>query len=94
MNLWGSQQAETLAETIESGPLCITDLLQTYCSLFLIYTYFLINFLILLLALYNVTFQCGHKNIFRKFKKFILPTKSFKKIFAHQKLRKTPQEVA
>ena len=64
--------SETLAETIESGPI-------------LIYNYFLINFLILLLALYNVTFQCGCKNIFRNFLKIS---------FAHKKLKKPPEEVA
>ena len=37
------------------------------------------------LALYYVTFQCGPRNIFRKIKK---------KIFAHKKLKKTPQKVA
>ena len=57
--------AETLAETIESGPLCITDLFQNK-SVFLMYNYFLLNFLILLLALYYVNFQCGPQNIFRK----------------------------
>ena len=49
--------SDTIAETIELGPLC---------GLFLIYNYFLINFLILLLALHYVTFQCGCKNIFIK----------------------------
>jgi hypothetical protein len=43
----GGLDPETLAETIESGPLCITDLFQN--SLFLIYNYFPINFLILYL---------------------------------------------
>ena len=43
----------------------------------MIYNYFLINFLILLLALYKVTFQCGRKNIFRKFLEIS---------FAHKKL--------
>ena len=51
----------------------------------LIYNYFLINFLILLLALYYVTFQCGCKNISIKLKK---------KIFGQKKLKKPPQNVA
>jgi flagellar biosynthesis protein FlhB len=59
--------AETLAETIESGPLCITSV----CSLFLVYNYFPINFLILLLAIYDLNFQCGRKISFahKKLKK-------------------------
>ena len=42
-------------------------------------------FLIHLLALYNVIFQCKHKNIFRKFLKIS---------FAHKKLKKPPEKVA
>ena len=42
---------ETLAETIESDPLCIADLFQK----FFIYDQFLIKFLIFFLALYYVT---------------------------------------
>ena len=59
------QRAETLAETIESDPLCIADLFQK----FFIYDQFLIKFLIFFLALYYVTFQCGCKNIFIKIRK-------------------------
>ena len=38
-----------------------------------------------MLALYNVTFQCGCKNIFRNFLKIS---------FAHKKLKKPPEKVA
>ena len=49
-------------ETIESGPLCITDLFQNKSV-----AYFLTRIILLLfLALYYVTFQCGRKNIFYK----------------------------
>ena len=45
------EEAETLAETIESDPLCITDLFQIKSV-----AYFL--FIISFIALYYVTFQC------------------------------------
>ena len=45
-----------LTETIESGPLCITDLFQNKSVAYLIYIYYFKNFLICYLALYYVTF--------------------------------------
>ena len=45
----------------------------------------IIIFLILVLILYYVTFQCGRKNIFRKILRIY---------FAHKKLKKAPQKVA
>ena len=42
------------------------------------------NFSIRFIALYYVTFQCGHKNIFRKY---------LKKNFAHKKLKKHPKKL-
>ena len=68
---------ETLPETIESGPLCITDLFQNMS----VVAYFqsIIIFLYLFQLIYYSTFQCGRKNIFRNF---------CKNIFAHKKLNK------
>ena len=57
---------------------------ELVCSLFLNYIYFLKNFFISFLALYYVTFQCRHYNIFKFFKIF----------FALKKLKKPPQKVA
>ena len=49
--------SETLAETIESDPLRITDLTKNKsCSLFFVYKYFHITVLLFFLALYHVTF--------------------------------------
>ena len=61
------------------------DLQVIVCSLFLIYNHCLIIFFMLFLALYYVTFLCGHKYIFRKISK---------RKFVHKKLKKPPQKVA
>ena len=68
---------EMLAETFESGPLCITDLFKNKSvAYFLPITGFIYSLKNLFYPLYYVTFQCGHKNIFKIFFKFFLPTKS------------------
>ena len=60
-------QFRDLGETIESGPLCITDLFKnkSVAYFLLIHNCFDINYYLSILALYYVTFQCGRKNIFR-----------------------------
>jgi hypothetical protein len=61
-------ETETLAETIESDPLCITDLFQNKSVAYFLFIHnkFLINSFICFLDLYYVTFQFGRKNIFIK----------------------------
>ena len=69
-------QAETLEETIESGPLCITDLRLAYKKrLKNKNKIFPKNKIFFFLPFFYATFQCGRYNVFNFFF-FFLPTKS------------------
>ena len=70
---------ETLEKTIESSPLCITDLRLAYKKKTKkLKLKFSQKKIIFFLPFFYATFQCGRYNVFNFFFFFFLPTKSWK----------------